>query len=152
MIMSKHVVISCCTHVHFFLCALPARCFLEVLLSADADADAIVVRLASEHDSACSSLERSLAQAGKDGLVTKQDFYEWAETTAPQISTTLSTFLFNLLFHGKMLKHRLNFVKFDPPILDQPSEIFKGVHPPDLFALTCTSPLIGGQVSHFNIF
>lgn len=117
----------------------------EVLLSADADADAIVVRLASEHDSACSSLERSLAQAGKDGLVTKQDFYEWAETTAPQISTTLSTFLFNLLFHGKMLKHRLNFVKFDPPILDQPSEIFKGVHPPDLFALTCTSPLIGGQ-------
>ena len=120
--------------------------FIEVIVSPDAEAEAIVARLESEHDSACSSLERSLAHAGENGLVTKQNFYDWAETMAPQISSTLSTFMHNLLFHGKMLKHRLNFVQFEPPKLDQRSDIFQGVHPPNLFALTCTSPLIGGKV------
>jgi hypothetical protein len=117
----------------------------EVVVSPDADPDAIVARLESEHDSACSSLERSLAQFGEGGLVTKQNFYDWAETIAPQISSTLSTFIHNLFFHGKMLKHRLNFVLFEPPKLDQVSNIFQGVHPPNMFALTCTTPFIGGQ-------
>mmetsp|Transcript_20092 Transcript_20092/g.43626 ORF Transcript_20092/g.43626 Transcript_20092/m.43626 type:complete len:486 (-) Transcript_20092:220-1677(-) len=117
----------------------------EVVDSPDADADAIVARLRSEHDSACSSLERSLVHAGENSMVTKQNFYEWAETIAPQISSTLSTFVHNLLFHGKMLKHRLNFVQFEPPKLDQRSNIFEGVHRPNLFALTCISPLVGGK-------
>lgn len=120
---------------------------IEVVVSPDADADAIVTRLESEHDSVCSSLERSLAQAGEDGMVTKENFYDWAETMAPQISSTLSTFMHNLLFHGKMLKHRLNFAQFEPPKLDQRSAIFQGVHPPNMFALTCTAPLLGGKVS-----
>jgi len=102
--------------------------------------------LESEHDGACSSLEKSLALNGdENGMCTKQNFFDWAETVAPQLSSTLSTFTHNLLFHGKMLKHRLNFVPFDPPKLDQRSDIFQGVHPPNMFALTCTSPLIGGQ-------
>ena len=123
-------------------------CYIEVIISQDADAEAIIKRLSSEHDSACSSLEKSLALAGEYGLVNKQNFFDWAETMAPQISSTLSTFMHNLLFHGKMLKHRrLNFVPFEPPKLDQRSDIFHGVHPPNLFALTCTSPLIGSEVS-----
>lgn len=121
--------------------------FIEVVVSPDADADAIVKRLSSEHDSACSSLEKSLALVGENGMVNKQNFFDWAETMAPQISSTLSTFMHNLLFHGKQLKHRLNFVPFEPPKLDQRSDIFLGVHPPNMFALTCTSPLIGGKVS-----
>mmetsp|Transcript_27565 Transcript_27565/g.58248 ORF Transcript_27565/g.58248 Transcript_27565/m.58248 type:complete len:485 (+) Transcript_27565:97-1551(+) len=149
------IIWDCCSYIVEFEDKLnPSRiidmCYrlafaAEVIVSADADADAIVARLSSEHDSACSSLERSLAQAGEDGLVTKQNFYDWAETMAPQISSTLSTFMHNLLFHGKMLKHRLNFVPFEPPKLDQRSDIFEGVHPPNMFALTCTSPLIGGK-------
>lgn len=119
----------------------------EVIISPDADANAIVARLESEHDGACSSLERSLAQAGKNGRVTKQNFYVWAETMAPQISSTLSTFMHNLLFHTKMPKCRnLNFVPFELPKLDQQSDIFQGVHSPNLFAVACTSPLIGGKV------
>lgn len=118
----------------------------EVVISPDSDTDAIAARLESEHDSACSALENSLAQAGENGMVNKQNFFKWAETMAPQISSTLSTFMHNLLFHGKMTKHRLNFVPFKPPKLDQQSAIFKGVqHPPNMFALTCTSPLIGGN-------
>ena len=132
------------THVLIMLCFC---IFIEVIISQDADAEAIVKRLSSEHDSACSSLEKSLALAGENGLVNKQNFFDWAETMAPQISSTLSTFMHNLLFHGKMLKYRLNFVPFEPPKLDQRSDIFHGVHPPNLFALTCTSPLIGSKVS-----
>ena len=46
---------------------------IEVVVSPDADADAIVKRLESEHDSACSSLEKSLALANdENGMVTKQ--------------------------------------------------------------------------------
>mmetsp|Transcript_15605 Transcript_15605/g.37471 ORF Transcript_15605/g.37471 Transcript_15605/m.37471 type:complete len:88 (+) Transcript_15605:3418-3681(+) len=48
-----------------------------------------------------------------------------AETMAPQISFTVSTFMHNLLFHGKMLKHNLNFIPFDRPKLDQHSDIFR---------------------------
>jgi len=119
----------------------------EVIISPDADADAIVARLESEHDGACSSLERSLAQAGENGKVKKQHFYDWAETMAPQISSTLSTFMHNLLFHTKMPKCRnLNFVPFKVPKLDQKSDIFQGVHSPNLFTVACTSPLIGGKV------
>ncbi len=124
--------------------------YIEVVVSPDADGDAIVKRLESEHDSACSSLEKSLAHAGdENGMVTKHQFIDWAETMAPQISSTLSTFMHNLLFHGKMSNHRLNFVPFETPKLDQRSDIFEGVHHPNLFALTCTSPLIGGEVREF---
>ena len=119
----------------------------EVILSPNADADAIIKRLESEHDNAVFSLERSLSTFdGEDGLVTKENFFSWAETMAPQISSTLSTFMHNLLFHGKMLKHRLNFTPFVLPKLDQRSEIFTGEHHPNLFALACTSPLIDGKV------
>lgn len=117
----------------------------EFIVSPDADADALVERLELDHDSACTSLQRSLAKSGEDGLVTKQNFYGWTETMAPQISTTLSTFMHNLLFHGKMLKHRHNFIPFELPKLDQRSEIFRGVHPPNLFALTCMAPVLGGK-------
>ncbi len=137
---------SSCNH-----CSLLVSCtyfiyIAEVLVSPDADAHGIVARLESEHDSACESLEKSLAAAGNMyGMVTKQQFMEWAELTAPQISSTLSTFMHNLLFHGKWLKHRLNFVPFEYPKLDQKSDIFEGVHPPNLFALACASPQMGGK-------
>ena len=117
----------------------------EVVVSPDADDRAIVAKLDSEHEGACSSLEKSLSLAGKDELVTKNQFFDWAETMAPQLSTTLSTFMHNLLFHGKM-KHKLNFIPFELPLLDQRSDIFDGKHTPNMFALACTSPLISGLV------
>jgi hypothetical protein len=87
----------------------------DVIISQDADAAAIVAKLESEHDGACLALERSLVLAGEDGYVTKENFFNWAETMAPMLSSTLSTFMHNLLFHGKWLKHRLNFVLFQYP-------------------------------------
>jgi len=116
-----------------------------VLVSPDADDKTIIAKLECEHEGACSSLEKSLSIAGEDGLVTKKQFFDWAETMAPQISTTLSTFMHNLLFHGKM-KHKLNFVPFQLPLLDQRSDIFDGKHTPNMFALACTSPSIAGPV------
>ena len=82
------VIWDCCTYIGQFedklapsdivdLCyrlALAA----EVVISPDADSDAIVARLESEHDGACSSLEKSLALAGdENGMVTKQQFFDW---------------------------------------------------------------------------
>ncbi|KAL7457440.1 hypothetical protein ACHAWC_009051 [Mediolabrus comicus] len=116
----------------------------DVIISQDADATAIVAKLESEHDGACLALERSLALAGEGGYVTKENFFNWTETMAPMLSSTLSTFMHNLLFHGKWLKHRLNFVLFQYPKLDQHSDIFEAMHHPNLFALACTSPLIVG--------
>jgi len=117
----------------------------DVIISPDADAKSIVAKLESEHDSACSALERSLAQAGEGGYVTKENFFNWAETMAPMISSTLSTFMYNLLFHGKWTKHRLNFVLFQHPKLDQHSDIFEGWHHPNLFALACTAPSLASE-------
>lgn len=117
----------------------------DVIILPEADAKCIVAKLESEHDSACLALERSLAQAGEGGCVTKETFFNWAETMAPMISTTLSTFMHNLLFHGKWIKHRLNFVLFQRPKLDQHSDIFEASHHPNLFALACTSPSLGGD-------
>jgi len=117
----------------------------EVLVSPDADDKAIVAKLECEHEGACSSLEKSLSLAGENDLVTKKQFFDWAETMAPHLSTTLSTFMHNLLFHGKM-KHKLNFVPFQLPLLDQRSDIFDGKHTPNMFALACTSPSIAGPV------
>lgn len=87
----------------------------DVIISQDADATAIVAKLESEHDGACLALEGSLALAGEGGYVTKENFFNWAETMAPMLSSTLSTFMHNLLFHGKWMKHRLNFVLFQYP-------------------------------------
>jgi hypothetical protein len=116
----------------------------DVIISPDADAKGIVAKLESGHDSACSALERPLAQAGEGGYVSKADFISWAENTAPMLSSTLSTFMHNLLFHGKWVKHRLNFVLFQQPKLDQHSDIFEAHHP-NLFALCCTTPSLAGD-------
>jgi hypothetical protein len=117
----------------------------DITVSPDADAKAIVAKLESDHDGACSSLEKSLAQTGKKGLVTKQNFIEWAEQTAPQITSTLSTFVHNLLFHVRWTQHHLNFIPFAYPKLDQTSAIFEGIHSSNLFALAMTTPLMGGK-------
>lgn len=118
---------------------------VEVIISPDADAKAIVAKLESDHDGACISLEKSLAQAGGNGFIAKQNFLDWAKTMAPQILSTLSTFMHNIRFHGMWVKHRLNFVPYEYPKLDQHSDIFESVHQPNLFALTGTSPLMGGK-------
>jgi len=44
----------------------------ELVVSPSADADTIIARLESTHDSSCSSLERSLTQSGENGMVNKQ--------------------------------------------------------------------------------
>lgn len=96
------VIWDCCTYIGQFedklapsdivdLCyrlALAA----EVVISPDADSDAIVARLESEHDGACSSLEKSLALAGdENGMVTKQQFFDWVsfDTYCVQCSSFL---------------------------------------------------------------
>lgn len=75
----------------------------------------------------------------------RENFVEWAEMMVPQLSSTLSTFMHNLLFHTKYTTHHLNFVPFKYPKLDQTSSIFGGVHCSNLFALAVTSPLMGGS-------
>ncbi|KAL7509121.1 hypothetical protein ACHAXN_006156 [Cyclotella atomus] len=114
-------------------------------VSPNADAQAIIAKLESEHDGACLPLEKSLAQFGQKGLVQRENFVEWAEMMVPQLSSTLSTFMHNLLFHTKYTTHHLNFVPFKYPKLDQTSSIFGGVHCSNLFALAVTSPLMGGS-------
>jgi hypothetical protein len=118
---------------------------VDVTVSPDADANAIIAKLESEHEGACHPLEKSLAQCGQKGLVQRENFVEWAEIMVPQLSSTLSTFIHNLLFHTKYTHHHLNFVPFQYPSLDQTSGIFGGAHCSNLFALAVTSPLMGGK-------
>jgi hypothetical protein len=118
---------------------------LDVIISPEADAKSMIAKLESERDGACLSLEKSLAQFGKNSLVDKQNFMKWAELMVPQLSSTLSTFVHNLLFHTKWTHHHLNFVPFEYPKLDHMSSIFVGPHCSNLFALALTSPLMGGK-------
>lgn len=118
---------------------------LDVTISPETDAKSIIEKLESERDGACLSLEKSLAQFGKTDLIDKQNFMTWAELMVPQLSSTLSTFVHNLLFHTKWTRHHLNFVPFEYPKLDHMSSIFVGRHCSNLFALALTSPLMGGK-------
>lgn len=126
------------SHSHFIYC-------LDVTVSPEAATNAIVAKLASEHDGACIPLGNSLRQFGQKGLVQKEQFFQWAELMAPQLSSTLSTFIHNLLFHTKYTQHHLNFVPFQYPNLDQISSIFGGAHCSNLFALAATSPMMVGK-------
>lgn len=118
---------------------------LDVTVLPNANANAIIAKLQSEHDGACLPLEKSLAMFGQRTYVKKENFVNWAETMAPQLSSTLSTFIHNLLFHAKYTHHHLNFVPFRYPSLDQRSTIFGGAQCSNLFALAVTSPLMGGE-------
>lgn len=73
--------------------------------------DAIPAKLESEQKNcACSSLERSLADTGRDGFVNRQNFFDWAETMEPNISSTMSMFVHSLLFHVEMPTDRMAFL------------------------------------------
>jgi len=120
-------------------------CSIDVIVSPQADTEAIVAKLASEHSGACLPLQKSLALFGQKGLVQKEQFVLWAEQTVPQLPSTLSTFIHNLLFHTKYTHHHLSFVPFQYPTLDQKSSIFQGAHCSNLFALATTSPFLSGK-------
>ncbi|KAL7516461.1 hypothetical protein ACHAWX_001475 [Stephanocyclus meneghinianus] len=149
------VIWDCCSYLAGFADALKPSLIVDlcyrlafaadVTISPEADAKSIIEKLESERDGACLSLEKSLAQFGKTDLIDKQNFMTWAELMVPQLSSTLSTFVHNLLFHTKWTRHHLNFVPFEYPKLDHMSSIFVGRHCSNLFALALTSPLMGGK-------
>ena len=93
---------------------------------------------------ACLPLERSLGRLGTNGAVTQNAFKNWAQTKVPLLSSVLSTFMSNLLFHGHHTDHQLHFTPFILPELDQPSSIFDENKKVSLFALACTSPKLMG--------
>lgn len=130
--------------LHIFVPFKSLTFHIDVIVSPNADAKAIIAKLESEHDGACLPLERSLTLFGQKSLVQRENFYQWAEMMVPQLSSTLSTFVHNLLFHTKYTKHHLNFVPFEYPKLEK-SDIFGGAQCSNLFALAVTSPLMSGN-------
>jgi hypothetical protein len=95
-------------------------------------------------DEAIMSLVRSLKESSLGVEITKKEFIAWAERTAPMLSSTLSSFVHNLLFHGRPFpESRLPYI---PPIMDDISDIVSGKESHLLFPLSAMSVNVGGKM------
>lgn len=88
-------------------------------------------------------LTNSLTHMVQDAAVTKFLFVSWGLHCAPHIGSTLSAFIYNLVFHGKSKHSKLSPFSF-PTIYDS-SAIFSDSESWVLFAISCMSPDLGGE-------
>lgn len=91
-------------------------------------------------------LAGSLYEFCKGKEPTFNDFMNWSETQFPLLSTPLSMFVHNLLFHGhEYPKGRLPYKE---PRLEHASDIFSSqVRSASMMSLSFTAPEMGGKVS-----
>mmetsp|Transcript_28495 Transcript_28495/g.43624 ORF Transcript_28495/g.43624 Transcript_28495/m.43624 type:complete len:524 (-) Transcript_28495:149-1720(-) len=75
--------------------------------------------------------------------ISKETFEQWGMQCVPHIGSTLTAFVYNLVFHGK--SSHSNTASFANPTLLDSSKIFGESAPLDLFAITCMSPDLGGK-------
>ena len=95
-----------------------------------------------------SSMARSLTEFCKDEGLSRRTFIEWASDKFPGLSSSLSTFTHNLLFHGH--EYPKTRVPYTSPKLHGASEIFKTDTSPLLLALSFSNINLGGKISLRN--
>ena len=79
------------------------------------------------------------------GLVSKMDFLEWSEATAPLLTSTLPTFMHNVFFPEK--SYPPSRTPFVFPVIPSESAFFDDPASPMLFAFASMSSSLGGSVS-----
>ena len=84
--------------------------------------------------------------------ITRQMFIDWGTRCLPHIGSTLSGFIYNLVFHGKS-QHSQTEPFSNPELLDS-SKIFTESNAGNLFAISCMASDLGGKVSEVlvNLF
>lgn len=97
---------------------------------------------ASEFGSLTEAEEKEL----ESGLVSKMDFLEWSEATAPLLSSTLPTFLHCIFFPDK--SYPPSRTPFVFPMIPSESAFFSDPASPMLFAFASMSSSLGGSVSN----
>lgn len=96
---------------------------------------------------ACDPLVNSLQEAceSNNNVLAKAMFVQWDDHNAPLLSSTLSSFTHNLLFHGR--PPPASRVLYERPKLDHTSDIFAGKDEALLFSLSVASSTFNGKVS-----
>jgi hypothetical protein len=104
----------------------------------------VITNMLDNATNACEPLVKSLKVACGDRELTKAIFSQWADHDAPMLSTTLSTFVHNLLFHGR--PYPASRIPYERPKLDHTSDIFLDKDAALLFPLSVASFQLGGKV------
>ena len=121
----------------------------EVLTVPSLNKEKTLIRM--KHATKCVvHLSKSLTDFCKSrNRLTREAFVEWAELYFPALSSTLSTFVHNLLFHGHAFP--ANRIAFTSPKVYDSSDIFETDDSPLLVSLSFTSPNgdLGGKVRVF---
>mmetsp|Transcript_24787 Transcript_24787/g.34633 ORF Transcript_24787/g.34633 Transcript_24787/m.34633 type:complete len:403 (-) Transcript_24787:753-1961(-) len=76
-------------------------------------------------------------------LITKDDFLEWSESTAPLLSSALPTLMHAIFFPDRPYPPSRTALNF--PRLDSESAFFHGATSPMLFSFSCMSSSLGGK-------
>lgn len=104
----------------------------------------MVTNMLANSEKACDPLVRSLKEACEDKALNKEIFCRWAQHTAPMLSAILSTFVHNMIFHGR--PYPMSRVPYMRPMLDHVSDIFVGQDAALLFPLSVASFNFDGKV------
>lgn len=89
------------------------------------------------------SLTETEEQEMEMGLVSKMDFLEWSEATAPLLASTLPTFMHNVFFPEKSYPPSRTAFVF--PVIPSESAFFHDPASPMLFAFASMSSSLGGS-------
>ena len=119
--------------------SIAAQVFVKPMLN-----KTVVANMLENSSKACDPLVRSLTEACEGKELTKEVFVRWADHTAPMLSSTLSTFVHNMLFHGR--PYPISRVPYMPPMLDHVSDIFAGQDASLLFPLSVASNNFNGKM------
>ena len=110
----------------------------------------VITNMLDNATKACDPLVKSLKETCGDRELTKAIFLQWADHDAPMLSTTLSTFSHNLIFHGR--PYPASRIPHEHPKLDHTSDIFVGEDAALLFPLSVASFQLGGKVRDQTTF
>jgi hypothetical protein len=119
----------------------------EALIVPTLDKDATLRRL-KHAKTGIVLLGKSLEEYCKYAGFSKRSFIDWAEASFPHLSSALSTFVHNLLFHGHA--YPAARIPYTSPKVDQPSDIFENDDASLLLPLSFTSNNLGGKVCLAN--
>mmetsp|Transcript_1692 Transcript_1692/g.2515 ORF Transcript_1692/g.2515 Transcript_1692/m.2515 type:complete len:413 (-) Transcript_1692:92-1330(-) len=146
------VIFDCCNLVHgttnHLSIDIIQLCYTlsisaQVLVSPKIDKEHIVAlsRKPAALHGLVKSLDNAMRSQGK--RPTKDIFIDWGLKCVPHIGSTLTAFMYNIVFHGKS-KHSKETM-FSNPELQDTSLIFNEDNAYNLFAISCMSPDLGGK-------
>jgi len=122
-----------------FRLSIAADVFVKPMLN-----KTVVANMLANSTKACEPLVKSLTEACENKPLDKEVFVRWADHTAPMLSAVLSTFVHNMLFHGR--PYPISRVPYLRPVLDHVSDIFVGQDATLLFPLSVASFNFNGKV------